>query len=52
MGTNSDAVRFKTKITDSFYKIVNLKSSVNAGLTMTTETVLWWMQQSDEARGE
>lgn len=35
-----------------FYDIVDLKSSVAAGGTMDVSTVLWWLQQSDEARAE
>jgi len=33
-----------------FYEVVDLESSVSAGGTITPSTVLWWMQQSDEAR--
>jgi len=33
-----------------FYEVVDLESSVAAGGTITPSTVLWWMQQSDEAR--
>ena len=35
---------------DSFYAGVNLGSSVNSGAKIDASTVLWWMQQSDEAR--
>lgn len=59
MGTGPDAaiisigaVRFDADITDRFYKIVSLKSSVDAGLRMDPETVLWWMRRSEEARAE
>jgi len=59
MGTGLDAaiiavgaVRFDTDITARFYKIVSLKSSVDAGLRMDPETVLWWMRRSEEARAE
>jgi hypothetical protein len=35
---------------DSFYEAVSLKSCVDIGLTVDAGTVLWWMQQSDDAR--
>lgn len=35
---------------DGFYAQVSLDSSVGSGLEMDTSTVLWWLQQSDEAR--
>ncbi len=44
------AVRFGDTVTDKFYQVVSLQSSVDAGLSMDVSTVLWWMQQSDEAR--
>lgn len=44
------AVRFDAEIMDEFYLTVDLASSVNAGLEIDPGTVLWWMQQSDEAR--
>ncbi len=37
---------------ESFYKTVSLQSSVDAGLKMDVSTVMWWMKQSDAARGE
>ena len=59
MGTSADAaiiavgaVRFDTEVTDRFYKVVDLQSSVDAGLTISASTVMWWMQQSDEARAK
>lgn len=33
-----------------FYAVVDFKSSIQAGCSITPETVMWWMQQSDEAR--
>jgi len=33
-----------------FYRIVDLASSVAGGGVMDASTVLWWLQQSDEAR--
>lgn len=38
------------QIGDSYYQAINLATCVNAGLTMDPGTVMWWMQQSDEAR--
>lgn len=37
-------------ITDNFYEVVDLKSAVDAGAVMDPRTVIWWMEQSDEAR--
>ena len=36
----------------TFYRKVSLKDSVSLGLDIDTDTVLWWMKQSDEARAE
>lgn len=36
----------------SFYETISLQSSVDAGLKMDASTVMWWMKQSDAARGE
>lgn len=38
------------QIGDSYYQAVNLATCVRAGLTMDPGTVMWWMQQSEEAR--
>lgn len=47
------AVKFNEKeIYDSFYCRISLVAAVQCGLTIDPETVLWWMQQSDEARRE
>ena len=35
---------------DEFYMNVDPQSCVDAGLKMDVSTVMWWMQQSDEAR--
>ena len=35
---------------EEFYKVVDLQSCLDLGLTMDAPTVLWWMQQSEEAR--
>lgn len=37
---------------DNFYERVSLRSSVEAGLTMDTSTILWWMRQDDNVRAE
>ena len=47
------AVKFdpKTKqLGSEFYANVDAESCVKAGLKMDVSTVLWWMQQSDQAR--
>jgi exodeoxyribonuclease VIII len=59
MGTCHDAaivavaaVRFTdTEIVDSFNVCVSLQSCVTAGMVIEPSTVIWWMRQSDEARG-
>lgn len=33
-----------------FYAQCSLESSVKAGLAMDTSTILWWLQQSEQAR--
>ncbi len=48
------AVRFDKEsgeLGDTFYRVVNLKSSQRAGGRIDADTVMWWMQQSDAARG-
>lgn len=58
MGTKPDAaivaigaVSFDNeKIIDKFYCEVSLKSSVEMGASICTDTVIWWMGQSLEAR--
>lgn len=47
------AVKFdESKVYEEFYQRITLKSSVNLGLDVDPETILWWMRQSDEARKE
>jgi len=47
------AFDFESKvITDAFYEVVDLQSSVAAGGVIDADTVMWWMKQSDEARAE
>lgn len=57
MGTGSDAaiiaigaVRFDISIRDSFYQVVDLQSSLDCGLSVSADSILWWLQQSEEAR--
>ena len=38
------------QIGEKFYVVVNLESSVQCGGVIDASTVLWWMQQSDDAR--
>lgn len=38
------------KIYSRFYRQVSLESSVSSGLVCDPSTIMWWMQQSDEAR--
>lgn len=38
------------EITSTFYHVVSLKSSVTAGGVIDAGTVLWWMNQSENAR--
>jgi len=47
------AVRFNEGgLGQTFYRAVDLQSSVDAGLEMDPSTVLWWLKQSEEARAE
>lgn len=61
MGTSANAaiiaigaVEFNTKTgeinADKFYVQVSLSSAVRCGSVIEPATVMWWMQQSDEAR--
>ena len=63
MGTRANAaivaigaVRFDREATtidaNKFYELVDLQSSLAAGLEVTGDTVMWWLQQSEEARAE
>ena len=51
-GPNSAIVAIGAVDSDgvSFGYIISLESGVDAGLSMDASTVLWWLQQSDEAR--
>ena len=45
------AVSFNSSgVTERFYQQVRLDMSIDAGLEMDASTVLWWLQQSDDAR--
>jgi len=49
------AVRFDPKseeIGETFYQLIDLKSCVDKGLLLDVDTVLWWMRQGDNARGQ
>jgi len=62
MGTGPDAAiiaigavelnRETGQLGREFYEVVDLESAMRAGGTVEASTILWWMQQSDEARGE
>ncbi len=40
------------KITDEFYSRVDIASCVSMGMKIEPDTLLWWMNQSEEARAE
>lgn len=44
--------RKEQKLGEEFYRIIDLESSVAAGLRMTPSTVMWWMKQGDAARSQ
>lgn len=47
------AVKFGNgEILDRFYQKISLESSMDAGLTVDASTIIWWMNQSDDARKE
>ena len=58
MGTHSGAaivsiggVKFGASgLGEEFYKVIDLASSMKAGLTLDASTVIWWMKQSEAAR--
>lgn len=57
MGTSKDsailsigAIKFDKEPSDTFYRVVNLKSAQRAGGKIEGDTVIWWMGQSDSAR--
>jgi len=40
------------EVGETFHQHCSLQSSVNAGLIMDASTILWWMQQDDDARSK
>lgn len=42
--------RYTGEIGETFHQKVNLQSCIDAGLTVSASTIMWWLQQSDEAR--
>jgi hypothetical protein len=45
------AVKFSSKgLGEEFYEVIDLNTSVQAGLMIDPDTLMWWMGQSDEAR--
>ncbi len=47
------AVRFNLetgKMGGTFYRNIYLKSCTDLGMTLSADTIMWWMKQSDEAR--
>ena len=47
------AVRFNdNEIKSRFYRKVSLSSSVEMGAVIESNTVIWWLQQGEEARAE
>lgn len=41
-----------SEIGDTFYQLINLDSCMKVGLLPDASTILWWMGQSDKARGQ
>lgn len=35
---------------DTFYRVVDIQSCIDTGLTISASTLSWWMNQSDAAR--
>jgi hypothetical protein len=61
MGVNNNAAiiaigavafDFEGNLGNTFYKVINLESSVIHGGVIDAPTVLWWMKQNDLARRE
>lgn len=49
------AVRFDIitgDIGDKFYNRISLKSCLDYGMSINADTILWWMEQNEEARKE
>lgn len=35
---------------NTFYSVVDVQSCIDAGLTVSADTIAWWMKQGDQAR--
>lgn len=47
------AVKFDANgidVINTFYMVVDAQSCIDAGLTVSADTIAWWMKQSDQAR--
>lgn len=42
--------RYTGEIGETFHQKVNLQSCIDVGLTVSADTIMWWLQQSDETR--
>lgn len=43
-------LREDEEFTNTFYAVVDPQSCIDVGLKMDVSTIMWWMQQSDDAR--
>jgi len=44
------AVFTEKEVTDSYHRIISVRSCLDAGLTIDPDTVKWWSEQSEEAQ--
>jgi hypothetical protein len=45
------AVKFNSKgLGEEFYSVIDMETCQQAGLTITMDTIVWWMQQEEQAR--
>lgn len=44
--------RYTGDIGETFHKQVDLQSSIDAGLTVSASTLIWWLKQNEEARSK
>lgn len=42
--------RYQGRLGDTFYRVIDPVSSQNKGFTIDADTMIWWMNQSEEAR--
>lgn len=42
--------RYTGEIGETFHQKVNLQSCIDVGLTVSADTLMWWLQQDEEAR--